>query len=64
MKLLKICLILLFTALVINWARQGRDFFISDTFLFLTKHPPSYILGSLGLVWLLFWGISRLNQNR
>ena len=65
MKWLKICLVILFAAMVINFARDSADFHIVRSIPFLGGDPISgYDLAGIFLIGLLIWSIARLNRNR
>ena len=65
MKALKICLVTLLTAMVINFARDGADFHIVRSVPFLGGDPVSgYDLAGIFLIGLLIWSFARLKRNR
>jgi len=65
MKSVKICLIILLAAVLINWVREGDGFHISHVLPFMSGKPISfYDIGCIGLLCLLFWGIGRLKKNK
>jgi len=65
MRSVPICLIILLSAVVINWVRGGDGFHISHVLPFMSGRPVSlYDAGGIGLLCLLVWGMGRLKRNR
>ena len=65
MRSVKICLVLLAVSLVINWARSGEEFHITQVLPFMGGDPVGiYDFGCLGLLVLLISGLRRLKRNQ
>ena len=64
MKAAKICLVILLVSIVINFARQGNDFHISNVLPGLGGDPIGlYDIAGLALLALLIRGIIRMKRN-
>jgi hypothetical protein len=64
MKAFMIVIVVIVTAVVINWVRCGDAFALPQALPFLGgKDPGVYDLGACGLLLLCLWGIIRLRRR-
>ena len=66
MKAAKIILIIIATAVVVNFIRGGQNFSLPRVLPFCSGNPPSFwydVVGGCGLLVLLIYGLSRLKQT-
>ena len=66
MKAIKLCLIILIAAVVINFVRNGRLFHIAKILPFAGGHEriSQYDWASVVMLIIFLWGLYRLNRNR
>ena len=65
MRTIQVILLLLITAGLINFVRDGRDFHIAKILPFCGGQPINgeYAVAGIIMLGLILWGIGRINRN-